>query len=181
MCCHDILTIVVEDDVLLQNGPGMLIHNEAKFLYGYLLGGSLIRLEQIVIQIFRNLDSGSDIVTICRKDNCLEFGKFSLCAQLLEAFSQLVQSMDIVAVRVFQKRRHRAVLHPEDHFRPGGASASLQHGIQPLLRGWQIQTHHVIRLLIGVEGIPADRQADAVFRRFGNQGQAVIYLSLLHI
>ena len=43
-----------------------------------------IRLEQVVIQIFRNLNSGSDIVTIRRKDNCLEFGKFSLCAQLLE-------------------------------------------------------------------------------------------------
>ena len=51
----------------------MLIHNEAKLLYGYLLGVLLIRLEQIVIQIFLNLDSGSDIVTIRRKDNCLEF------------------------------------------------------------------------------------------------------------
>ena len=77
VCCHDILTIVVEDDVLLQNGPGMLVHNEAKLLYGHLLGVSLIRLEQVVIQIFRNLDSGSNIVTIRRKDNCLEFGKFS--------------------------------------------------------------------------------------------------------
>ena len=120
-------------------------------------------------------------MTIRRKDNCLEFGKFSLCAQLLEAFGQLVQFMDIVAVCVFQKRRHRTVLHPEDHFRPGGASASLQHGIQPFLRGWQIQTHHVIRLLIGVEGIPADRQADAVLRRFGNQGQAAIYLLQLGV
>ena len=167
--------------MLLQNGPGMLVHNEAKLLYGHLLGVSLIRLEQVVIQIFRNLDSGSDIVTIRRKDNCLEFGKFSLFAQLLEAFGQLVQSMDIVAGHVFQKRRHRTVLHLEDHFRPGGASASLQHGVQPFLRGWQIQAHHVIRLLIGVEGIPADRQADAVFRRFGNQGQAVIYLLQLSV
>ena len=104
-----------------------------------------------------------------------------MCAQLLEVFGQLVQSMDIVAVRVFQKRRHRAVLHPEDHFRPGGASASLQHGVQPFLRGGQIQAHHVLRLLIGVEGIPADRQADAIFRRFGNQGQAVIYLLQLGV
>ena len=181
MCCHDILTVVVEDDVLLQNGPGMLVHNEAKLLYGHLLGVSLIRLEQVVIQIFRNLDSGSDIVTIRRKDNCLEFGKFSLCAQLLKhlanSFSPWISSQSM-----FSRSAGIALsLHLEDHFRPGGASVSLQHGIQPFLRGGQIQVHPVIRLLIGVEGIPADHQADAVFRRFGNQGQAVIYLLQLGV
>ena len=96
----------------------MLIHNEAKFLYGYLIGVSLIRLEQIVIQIFRNLDSGSDIVTIRRKDNRLVCGEVSLRDHLLEAFGQLVQFVNIIAVHAFQKRGHRAVLHLDRHFRP---------------------------------------------------------------
>ena len=42
----------------------MLVHNEAKLLMATSSGFMLIRLEQVVIQIFRNLNSGSDIVTI---------------------------------------------------------------------------------------------------------------------
>ena len=83
--------------------------------------------------------------------------------------------MDIVAVCV-SRSAGIALSSTRKTISDQERSASLQHGIQPFLRGWRIQTHHVIRLLIGVEGIPADRQADAVLRRFGNQGQAVIYL-----
>ena len=107
---------LAEADMLLQNRPGMLIHNETELFHSHLLGISLIWLEQVVIQIFRNPDSGGNIVAIRREDDCLEFGKLLLCAQLLEAFGQLVQFMDIIAVHVIQKRRHCTVLHLKDHF-----------------------------------------------------------------
>ena len=102
--------------MLFENSQGLLAHNEAKLLCCNLLGILLIRFEQVVIQVFRYMDGGSDVVTIRREDDCFELGKLSLCAQILEAFGQFVQLVDIITIHVLQKGGHRAVLHMEGHF-----------------------------------------------------------------
>ena len=74
---HHIQTIAIETDMLLQNREGLLVHNEPKLLGCNLLGISLVRLEQVVIQVLGDLNSGSDIVAVRRKDDRLQFGKLS--------------------------------------------------------------------------------------------------------
>ena len=147
---HDIQAIVVETDMLLKNREGLLVHIEPKLLGCNLLGISLVRLEQVVIQVLRDLNSGSDIVAVRRKDDRLQFGKLAAVFPAFEVLCQFIEFLDIVTIHILQKIRHSAILRPEEHLTPGGRFTYLQHMIQRLLCCGEVQIYLLFRQAIGV-------------------------------
>ena len=106
----------------------------------------------------------------------------SSCAlQPFEAFGQLVPVHGYHPSPCYPEAQALHCPSPEDPISDQeAASARLQDGIQPLLRGG-IRGAKVFRLFIRAEGIPADHQADAIFGFGRAQDQTVIYLLQLGV
>ena len=71
----DIQAVVEEVDVLFQDCEGLFIHDEAKLLRSNFLSGALIRLTQVVIQIFCDIGGGTDIVAVSSVEDSFQLGQ----------------------------------------------------------------------------------------------------------
>ena len=75
---QDVSAISIEIDVLLQHGKGLLIQDGVQLLECHLLGTALVGLEQVVVQIFRNVSGGDCLVAVQGGGDCFEFCALSL-------------------------------------------------------------------------------------------------------